>query len=101
MHGLVWGLVREQPVLLRPIERQIEFGQTRRRERHGLAGLQDRFDELWAQKCEIDQTADERRLMPSRLANSFSDRARPLASSSNHARPRAIALMSAGSWLAL
>src|SRR5580693_6715119 len=29
--------------------------------------------------------------MPSRLANSWSDRARPVASSSNHARPRAIA----------
>src|SRR5580698_8839217 len=35
--------------------------------------------------------------MPSRLANSWSDRARPLTSSSNHARPRAIALISAGS----
>src|SRR6202008_4506220 len=28
--------------------------------------------------------------MPSRLPNAWSDRARPLASSSNHARPRAI-----------
>src|SRR6516165_3103467 len=35
--------------------------------------------------------------MPSRLANSWSDRARPVASSSNHVRPRAIALISAGS----
>jgi phosphoribosylpyrophosphate synthetase len=35
--------------------------------------------------------------MPSRLASSWSDRARPVASSSNHARPRAIALISAGS----
>src|SRR5205085_2133989 len=35
--------------------------------------------------------------MPSRLANSWSDRARPVASSSNHARPRAIALLRAGS----
>src|SRR5438132_85022 len=35
--------------------------------------------------------------MPSRLANSWSDRARPMASSSNHARPRAIALISVGS----
>src|SRR5580693_6787721 len=37
--------------------------------------------------------------MPSRLANSWSERARPVASSSNHARPRAIALISAGSHL--
>ena len=35
--------------------------------------------------------------MPSRWANSSSDRARPVASSPNHARPRAIALISAGS----
>src|SRR5437016_208189 len=35
--------------------------------------------------------------MPSRSANSRSDRARPAASSSNHARPRAIALISVGS----
>src|SRR6202035_1577045 len=39
--------------------------------------------------------------MPSRSANSWSDRARPMASSSNHARPRAIALISAGSHLEL
>src|SRR5947209_902328 len=39
--------------------------------------------------------------MPSRLANSWSDRARPVASSSNHARPREIALISAGSHLEL
>src|SRR5271168_1071093 len=39
--------------------------------------------------------------MPSRLANAWSDRARPVASSSNHARPRAIALISAGSHLEL
>src|SRR5438034_1269067 len=37
--------------------------------------------------------------MPSRSANSRSDRARPEASSSNHARPRAIALISVGSHL--
>src|SRR3984893_12072257 len=39
--------------------------------------------------------------MPSRSANSRSDRARPAASSSNHARPRAIALISVGSHLDL
>src|SRR5258707_14331862 len=37
--------------------------------------------------------------MPSRSANSRSDRARPAASSSNHARPGAIALISVGSHL--
>ena len=55
---LVWGLVREQPVLLRPIERQIEFGQTRRGEVDGLATQQHRFDELWAEKSEVHQTPD-------------------------------------------
>src|SRR6516162_394463 len=35
--------------------------------------------------------------MPSRLASSSSDRTRPVASSSNHARPRTTALISAGS----
>src|SRR5882672_9719460 len=39
--------------------------------------------------------------MPSRSANSRSDRARPAASSSNHPRPRAIALISVGSHLDL
>src|SRR5882724_2115153 len=37
--------------------------------------------------------------MPSRSANSRSDRARPAASSSNQARPRTIALISVGSHL--
>src|SRR6516162_8300854 len=37
--------------------------------------------------------------MPSRLASSSSDRTRPVASSSNHARPRTTALISAGSHL--
>src|SRR5438309_12131969 len=35
--------------------------------------------------------------MPSRWVNSRSDRARPAASTPNHARPRAIALISVGS----
>src|SRR5436309_7339855 len=39
--------------------------------------------------------------MPSRSANSRSDRARPVTSSSNHARPRASALISVGSHLEL
>src|ERR1700720_3363984 len=37
--------------------------------------------------------------MPSRLANSWRDRARPVASSSNHARPRTSTLIRAGSHL--
>ena len=52
------GLACEQAVLLAPVERQIEFGQPRRGELDGLPPLQDRFDELRAQKSEIDQTPD-------------------------------------------
>src|SRR5215472_7556527 len=37
--------------------------------------------------------------MPSRVASSSSDRTRPVANSSNHARPRTTALISAGSRL--
>ena len=51
----VCGLACKQSVLLGPVERQIEFGQTRRGELDGLAALQHRFDELWAQKREIDE----------------------------------------------
>ena len=39
------GLACEQFVLLRPVQRQIEFGQPRRRERDGLLALQDRLDQ--------------------------------------------------------
>ena len=42
-------------MLLGPVERQIEFGQTRRGDLDGLAALQHRFDELGAQKREIDE----------------------------------------------
>src|SRR5271155_4568210 len=80
------GSACEQFVLLRPVQRQIEVGQPRRGKLDGLPPLQDRLDQLRAQEGE---------------ANSWSDRARPVASSSNHARPRAIALISAGSHLEL
>src|SRR6267142_6585976 len=49
-----WGrspglrLTCEQSVLLAPVQRQIEFRQTCRRELDGLPALQDRFDQLRA-----------------------------------------------------
>jgi len=88
-------------VLLGPVERQIEFGQPRRGELDGLPALQDRLDQLPAREGEIKETANVAPGKPSRLANSLSDWARPVASSSNHAHPRAIALIRAGSHLEL
>ena len=41
----------EQFVLLRPVQRQIEFGQPRRGERDGLPALQDRLDQFRAQEA--------------------------------------------------
>src|SRR3984893_486760 len=52
------GLACEQFVLLRPVQRQIEFGQPRRRERDGLPALQDRLDQLRAQEGEANETAN-------------------------------------------
>src|SRR6478735_8365485 len=52
------GLACEQFVLLRPVERQIEFGQPRRSERDGLPALQDRLDQLRAQEGEANETAN-------------------------------------------
>ena len=40
--------VREQAALIGPVERQIEFGKTRRSEFDGLPALQDRLDQLRA-----------------------------------------------------
>jgi len=56
----VWsrGLACEQFVLLRPVQRQIEFGQPRRSERDGLPALQDRLDQLRAQEGETNETAN-------------------------------------------
>src|SRR5689334_11405930 len=45
-------------MLLRPVQRQIEFGQPRRRERDGLPALQDRLDQLRAQEGEANETAN-------------------------------------------
>src|SRR5467141_2125479 len=50
--------VREQAALIGPVERQIEFGKTRRGEFDGLPALQDRLDQLGAQKSEVDETPD-------------------------------------------
>jgi len=44
-----------------------------------------------------NKPADVAPAMPSRSAKACSDSTRPVTSSSNHARPRAIALISAGS----
>src|SRR5438445_13382993 len=52
------GLGCEQFVLLGPIQRQIEFGQPRRSELGGLPALQDRLDQLRAQKGEVDKAPD-------------------------------------------
>ena len=41
----------EESGLLGPIERQIEFGQSRRSELDGLPALQDRFNQLRAQEA--------------------------------------------------
>src|SRR5580693_5156517 len=52
------GLACEQFLLLRPVQRQIEFGQPRRCERDGLPALQDHLDQLRAQEGEAYETAN-------------------------------------------
>src|SRR5437660_5098102 len=52
------GLACEQFVLLRPIQRQVQFGQPRRGELDGLQALQDRLDQLRAQEGEVNETAN-------------------------------------------
>src|SRR5271156_2675294 len=52
------GLACEQFVLLRPVQREIEFGQPRRGELDGLAALQDRLDQPRAQESEANETAN-------------------------------------------
>ena len=52
------GSACEQFALLGPVQRQIEFGQTRRGERDGLPALQDRLDQLRAQEGEANETAN-------------------------------------------
>src|SRR3954452_13126584 len=53
-----YGLACEQFVLLRPAQRQIEFGQPRRGKLDGLSALQDHLDQLRAQEGEADETAN-------------------------------------------
>src|SRR5947207_14922858 len=53
-----YGLACEQFVLLRPVQRQVEFGQPRRGELDGLPALQDRLDQLRAQEGEVNETAN-------------------------------------------
>ena len=57
-HLRLCGSTCEQSVLLGPVQRQIEFGQTRRGERDGLPALQDRFEQLRAQEGETNKPAD-------------------------------------------
>src|SRR5580693_1531975 len=52
------GSACEQFLLLRPVQRQIEFGQLRRSERDGLPALQDHLDQLRAQEGEANETAN-------------------------------------------
>src|SRR5437868_8299342 len=52
------GLACEQFVLLRPVQRQIEFGQPCRGELGALPALQDRLDQLRAQEGETNETAN-------------------------------------------
>ena len=49
---------RQEAALIGPVERQIEFGETRRSEFNGLPALQDRLDQLGTQKGEVDQAPD-------------------------------------------
>ncbi len=51
----VRSLARQKAALIGPVERQIEFGKTRRGEFDGLPALQDRLNELGAEKGEVDK----------------------------------------------
>src|SRR5262252_10858111 len=57
-YPLVVRLSCEQSALLGPVQWQIELGQTRRGQLDGLPALQDRVDQLWAQKGEANKPAD-------------------------------------------
>ena len=48
----------EQSVLLGPVERQVELGQSRCGEHDGLSALQDHANELWAQEGEVNKAPD-------------------------------------------
>src|SRR5437660_304562 len=49
---------RQEAALIGPVERQIEFGKARRSEFDGLPAVQDRLDQLGAQKGEVDEAPD-------------------------------------------
>src|SRR6202048_3952917 len=49
---------RQQATLIGPVERQIEFSETCCREFDGLPAVQDRLDQLRAQKREVDEAPD-------------------------------------------
>src|SRR5438874_5852047 len=49
---------RKQAALIGPVERQIEFGKARRSEFDGLPAVQDRLDQLGAQKGKVDEAPD-------------------------------------------
>src|SRR2546429_403087 len=53
-----YGLACEQFVLLRPVQRQNEFGQPRRGKLGALPALQDRLDQLRAQEGETNESAN-------------------------------------------
>src|SRR5882762_3539571 len=57
-HSIEGRSVSEQAALIGPVERQIEFGKTRRCEFDGLPAVQDRLDQLGAQKGEVDEAPD-------------------------------------------
>src|ERR1700730_16270463 len=48
----------QEIALITPVERQIEFGKTRHSEFDGLPAVQDRLDQLGAQKGEVDEAPD-------------------------------------------
>src|ERR1700730_7259545 len=50
--------VSEQAALIGPVERQIEFGKTRRSEVDGVPAGQDPRDQLGTQKGEVDEAPD-------------------------------------------
>src|SRR5947199_8867969 len=64
--ALVWTLsikgrsltARQQAALVGPVERQIEFGETCRGEFDRLPAVQDRLDQLGAEKGEVDEAPD-------------------------------------------
>src|SRR5437870_7303100 len=49
---------RQQAALVGPVERQIEFGETCRGEFDRLPAVQDRLDQLGAEKGEVDEAPD-------------------------------------------